>query len=136
QMQGPRPYDEGRRLVVQAMIAAVGIGEGELPLDRVVQVLLALDYVLPGRCVGGLEVGHVDGCARVESVDHHLAVGRPGDLDIAHSKVMRYVGDAPVQLPHVTCVVQEVERSAASQLLPAFSAGKKQLLPDRLDLAM
>src|SRR5438094_10170695 len=49
---------------------------------------------------------------------------------------MRYVGDAPVQLPHVTCVVQEVERSAASQLLAAFGASKKQLLPDRLDRAM
>ena len=51
--------------------------------DRVAQVDLALDQVLPGRRVGVLEVGHEDLGAGVERVDDHLAVDRAGDLDPA-----------------------------------------------------
>ena len=46
-----------------------------------VDVPLALDDVLPRRRVGVLVVGHEDAGARVERVDHHLAVDRAGDLD-------------------------------------------------------
>ena len=50
------------------------------PVDRVAQVELALDHVLPERGVGVLEVGQPHLGAGVQRVDRHLAVGRPGDL--------------------------------------------------------
>ena len=63
--------------------------ERQAELDGVDQVRLADDTVLPGRRVGVLEVGHEDPGARVERVDHHLPVGRPGDLDSAVREVGR-----------------------------------------------
>ena len=73
--------------------------ERDRPLDRVRQVLLAVDDVRPRGRVRVLEVGHVDPRARVERVDHHLPVaGRPGDLDAAVLEVRRNRLDTPVAL--------------------------------------
>ena len=65
---------------------------------RVDQVRLALDHVRPGRRVRVLEVGHEDLRARVERVDHHLPLGRAGDLDAPVLEVGRRLGDLPVAL--------------------------------------
>ena len=63
------------------MLAAGRIGEVEPPAPAVAQVDLALDQFVPGRRGGVLEVGHEHLGARIERVDDHLGVGRPGDLD-------------------------------------------------------
>ena len=57
-----------------------------------------VDEVVPGRRGRVLEVRHEDVRARVERVDDHLAVDRPGDLDAAIEEVGRAPG-AQVQSP-------------------------------------
>ena len=52
--------------------------------------------VRPGRGEGILEIGHEARCARVERVDHHLAIGRPGDLDVPLRERGRRRRDGPV----------------------------------------
>jgi hypothetical protein len=75
-----RTHDERRRLLDQG-VALLACVERDRPGDRVQQVALAFDDVLPGRGVRVLEIGHEDARARVESVDHHLPVDRACDLD-------------------------------------------------------
>ena len=60
---------------------ALVAGEVDRAVQRVLQVELAGDHVVPQRGVGVLEVGQPHLGARVERVDRHLLVGRPGDLD-------------------------------------------------------
>ena len=67
-------------LVVQ-LVDLLALLEPDRPVDRLGEVPLPVDHVLPGRRVRVLEVGHEDLRARVERVDHHLPVGRAGDLD-------------------------------------------------------
>ena len=68
-------------LLVETIVLAFGAGEGEVAPHRVDQVRLAVDDVLPGGRERVLEVGHEGAGARVEGVDHHLALDRAGDLD-------------------------------------------------------
>ena len=89
------------RLVVQAVGLALGRVEGERAADRVGERRLAADDVGPGRRQRVLEVGHEDAGARVEGVDHHLGLGRPGDLDPPVVEVGRRRGDGPVGLADV-----------------------------------
>src|SRR5271169_3345383 len=65
------------------MPAGFGIVEGNGSAHRVVQIRLALDQVVPGRCVRVLEIGHVNAGPAIQCVDHHLAVDRAGDLGAA-----------------------------------------------------
>ena len=77
----PRHDHRDRVGVAQRVVLALGRGEGDRAADRVVQVDLAADHVDPVRGVRVLQVGEPDLGARVERVDRHLALGRPGDLD-------------------------------------------------------
>ena len=70
--------------------------ERDRPLERIGEVPLALDAVLPGRRVRVLEVGHEDLRARVERVDHHLPVDRAGDLDAPVGDLVGERRDPPV----------------------------------------
>src|SRR4029078_3780253 len=68
---------------IQGVAPAVRDDERDRALDRVAEVDLALDHVLPGRRIRVLEVGHEYVGAAIERVDHHLAVGGAGDLHAA-----------------------------------------------------
>jgi hypothetical protein len=82
-------------------------------LDRVREVELAAEDVLPGRGVCVLEVGHVDPGARVERVDDHLPVAcRPGDLDSPVLQVGRRGRNFPVALADRARLLQEVRKLA------------------------
>ena len=90
--------DEQRRdLVVQPVLLLAGV-ERDRPLDGIDQVRLALDAVRPRGRVRVLEVGHEDLRARVERVDHHLAVDGPRDLDATILEVGRRRGYTPVRV--------------------------------------
>src|SRR5258708_6189880 len=90
-----RPHDHRRERFVQRVALALGAREVDLPADRVDEVGLAGHHVLPGRGVRILEVGHVRRRAGVERIDDHLAIGRAGDLDLAHFEVGGDPPDAP-----------------------------------------
>ena len=79
---------------------------------------------------GILEIGHEDAGAGIERVDHHLAVGRPGDLDAA---VLEIGGDrrhGPFAFADGARLGQEIgQRALVEELLalgPALSAARRR----------
>ena len=83
---------------LQRVGLAAGAGEVDRAVERVAQVELAADHVVPERGVGVLEVGQPDLGARVERVDRHLPVGRAGDLDPAVHQAGRGRRDPPARV--------------------------------------
>src|SRR5919204_5577204 len=75
-----RPHDEHRGALVQEIVLAALL-EADRAATGIAQVQLAIDHVVPGRTVRVLEVRHEGGGAGIQRIDHHLAVGGPGDLD-------------------------------------------------------
>ena len=99
-----------------------------VPVDRVDQVGMAGDLVSPGRRVGVLEVGHEASGARVQRVDHQLAVGRADDLDPAVGVVGTRRGGLPGGvLPYLPGLGEEVEPAAGGDGGVAPRAGGEQL---------
>jgi hypothetical protein len=136
QVPAARPHEEGRDLVVQR-VPLVALLERDRPLDRVGEVLLAADDVLPGRRVRVLEVGHVHARARVERVDHHLPVARgPGDLDPAVLQVGRDGRDPPLALANPARGLEEVGQLARLDPLLPSRAGAQELLAPAVELAV
>ena len=136
QVPAARADEEHGDLVVQR-VALLALLERDRPLDRVREVLLAADDVLPRRRVRVLEVGHVDPRARVERVDDHLAVaGRAGDLDAAVLEIGRDGRDAPVALANRARRLEEVGELARRDPLLALGSREQQLLAPPGELAL
>ena len=95
----------------------------ERPADRVGQRGLAADDVRPGRRQGVLEIGHEHARPGVERVDHHLRLGRPGDLDPPVVEVGRRRGDRPGRLADLAGRDREVGPDAGIELDLALLAG-------------
>jgi hypothetical protein len=91
-----RPHDEGRQPIVEPVRLALGAVERELPTDGRPKGRLATDDVRPRRRQRVLEIGHEDAGARVEGVDHHLRLGRAGDLDPPIVEIGRCRRDGPL----------------------------------------
>ena len=130
-----RTHEQRRRLVVQRVLLLARI-QGDRPLERVREIHLAFDAVLPGRRVGVLEVGHEHLGARVERVDHHLPVDRARDLDPAVLDLRRHGLDAPVALADVPRLGQEVRQLTVAQPLRAGLPRREQLPAPRAELAL
>ena len=120
--------DEQRgRVFAQLVAPAVGVAVGDRAVDRVAEVPVSVDHVVPRRRVGVLEVGHEPVRTRVQRVDDHLAVGRAGDLDPALLERRRGGRDRPIGLADLERVGQEVEHLPRPQPGPAARAGLEQL---------
>src|SRR5258708_17826522 len=104
------PYQQGGRTIDELVVPAVGGVVGDGRVDGVDQVEVALHLVAPGGAVRVLEVGHETAGPRVERVDDHLPVGRPGDLDPAVRVVVAGWRDLPVGVADVCGVGQEAGR--------------------------
>ena len=119
--------------VAVSSFSAYVLPSGCLERDRaahgVGQVALAVDDVLPGRRERVLEVGHEDLRARVERVDHHLAVDGPGDLDPAVEEVGRSRRHAPVRTRGRHAFRQEVGEHAGVELGLTLAATLQELEP-------
>ena len=96
QLPPARPNDQRRDAFAQPVLAAVGRGQLDRPADRVGEVHLTVDHVRPRRRGGVLEIGHEAARARVQCVDHHLAIGGTRDLDAAIEEVGRRGSHAPI----------------------------------------
>ena len=94
------PHQQRGYRLVEAVDAPIWIGEGNCAPDRIGAVDLPLDDILPRGRERVLKVGHEDLCARVERVDHHLALGRAGDLDTAVVEIGRGGGNLPGGVAH------------------------------------
>ncbi len=136
EMPAARADQQHGDLVVQR-VALVALLERDRPLDRVREVLLAADDVLPRRRVRVLQVGHVDTRTGVERVDDHLAVARrPGDLDAAVLEIGGDRRDPPVALANVTGRLEEVGQLAGGDPLLPLGARVQQLLSAPAELAL
>ena len=91
QMQTAHPADKHGRIGVQGISLPFRAGVGDGAVDRIAQVDLTLDHLVPGRCQRILEVRHEHLDVGVEGVDHHLALDRAGDL---HAAILQVGGNA------------------------------------------
>ena len=130
-----RAHEQRRDLLVEAVRFAFRSREFDGAADRVAQVDLAFDHVVPGRGIRVLEVRHEDIRARVERIDHHLAVGRAGDFDAAVLQVLGRGGDFPAAFAYGLRLGQEVRQLAGVELSLALRAAAEQLAPPGLELA-
>ncbi len=121
----------------QRVVLALGGAEVDRPVQRVHQVELAGDHVVPQRGIRVLEVGQPDLRPGVEGVDGHLHLGRAGDLHPAVGQPGRRRRDPPVRvLADVRGLRQEVQHGAAGQLGLAAAARGEQLGPARAELGV
>ena len=135
EMPAARAHLQGRDLLVEP-VALARLLEGEPAPDRLDEVDLPLDQVVPDRRVAVLEVGHVAVRARVERVDDHLGVDRPGDLDAAALERLGQRGDAPVAFADGLRLGQEVGPLAGVEPLGTRRTRGQQLAPARLEGAV
>ena len=107
------------------------------PGDRVAQVELALDHVLPERGVRVLEVGQPDLGAGVQRVDRHLAVGGSGDLHAPVDQAGRGLGDPPDSSSR-TSLVSARKSSVPPAASSAYrcSRGRQQLATAAVERAV
>src|SRR5919204_2236004 len=135
EMPAAWPDDEHRGLIVQLVMLG-SLLETDRAAHRIAQVELPVDHVVPRRAVCVLEIRHEGGGARVERVDHHLAIGRAGDLDAAVEQIFWLCRDAPLALTDGGSLPQEVGALARIEFFLPRCAPREQFLPPRLELAM
>ena len=136
EMPAAGPDEEGRGFGIQRVLAPVRVLEGDRAAHRVVEVLLAVDDVAPGRRRGVLQIGHEDLGSGVEGVDDHLAIAGAGDLDPAIEEVAGRRGDLPVGVPNGSRLRQEIELGASVDRGLALLAGAQQFLAARVEAAV
>src|SRR5438309_2370724 len=123
---------------VQDLLHLEGRGTRELqgPPHRVEQVQLALDDVPPRGRVRVLEIGHEHLGARVQGIDHHLPIGRPGDLDLSIVQVRGKRSNLPRPLTDRGRLRKEVEHVAAIDPNLALCAAMQEILTRPIEVAM
>ncbi len=122
-----RAHQQRGDLRIEAVLLAVGIRERNLAGHGIAQVDLPLHDVVPGRRERVLAVRHENFRARVQRVDHHLAIGRAGDLDAPVLQVGGNARDAPLRLAHFGGLGQEIGEHAIVQALLQGRARRQQL---------
>jgi hypothetical protein len=128
-------HQQRRRLVAQP-VGPLALGVLDGPVDRVDEVGLPADHVRPGGRQRVLEVGHESARAGVEGVDHHLPVGRAGDLDAPVLQCGRRRRHAPVGLAQLAGLGEEVRQLAGVPAGHPVGASGHQLAPARVELAV
>ena len=127
QVPAARAHQQDGGRVVERVLLALGARELDRASDRVVQVDLPLDDVRPAGTERILAVSHEDLRARIERVDHHLPVGRAGDLDPSVEQVAGYRRNRPVRLADGSRLRQEVRQCSGIDLGLAPLAACQQL---------
>ena len=129
QVQPARPDEEDRGLLAEAvLLAGVRSLVRDRAPDRVHEVLVAEDHVVPGGRVRVLEVGHEDAGAGVERVDDHLPLDGAGDLDAPVLEVGGQGRHRPARLAHGARLGQEVRALARIETELAIAAALQELV--------
>ena len=130
-----RAHDERRHLVVEVIRLAVLLQRDGAP-DRIDQIDLPFDLVRPFWRVRIFEVGHVAVRTRVQRVDHHLAIGRTGDLNATALKSRRDRRNLPVAFADRFGFRQKVRTFTGVEALGALDPRGEQGTTPRLKLPM
>src|SRR5260221_1776224 len=101
--------------------------------NRVPQIVLAFNIVIPGRRIRVLEVSHENVGSRVQRVDDHLAIDRPGNFHAAIAQVFGYRRNVPIALPDSSRLRQKVRKLAVIDVLLHGSPPRQQFLPPGLE---
>ena len=129
QVPAARPHQQHGNLVVEPIrLGRRRIVEGDRASDGVAQVDLAVDQVGPGRRRGILEIRHEARSAGIERVDHHLAVGRTGDLDAAVEQIVGNRRDLPILFANMPRMRQEIRKLPRIESRLARGAAGEQAL--------
>jgi hypothetical protein len=108
-----RANKQHRGFLVQFIFFSFRAPKSDRTPDRVAQIDLAFDHVLPSRRIGVLEIGHEHFRAGVQRVDHHFTVGRARDLNPAVAQIVWDRRAAPVMLANFLGRGQEVREFAS-----------------------
>ena len=130
-----RARNQHRGPVLQAVSLAALLEADGAP-HCVAQVDLPIHHVVPGRAVCILEVRHEGGGARIQRIDHHLAVGGAGELDAAVEQVLRLRRYTPLLLSYFPGVWKKIRQRAAVEFFLPRSAAREQVLAPRLEMPM
>ena len=135
QVPAARTRDENRRFLIQAVLLAVLFKRDRTP-ERIAEVALSVDHVVPGGAVRVLEIGHECRRSAVQGVDDHLAIRRSGYFHPAVEQVCVLRRDCPFGIANRFRVRQEVRQPAAIVILLARRPAPQQLLSARLELTV
>ena len=126
QVPAARADEQDGGLRVQPVGLALGRRVVDAAANRVAQVDVPLQVVVPLRRVRVLEVRHEDVGAGIERVDHHLPVDRPRDLDPPVDDVGGDRRAGPVAVADGAGFGKEVRQRAGVELgLASRTAGKQ-----------
>ena len=130
QMPAPRAhYQHGGVALQRVGLAGGGVGEVDRSRPAVLQIGLPLDQVGERRRGRVLEIGHEDLRARVQRVDHHLAVARARDLDSTVEKISGNRGDRPVAVTNILRFGQKIGQKPRVELLLPLRSPRQHLQP-------
>src|SRR5260221_4748799 len=101
--------------------------------DRVPQIVLAFNSDITGRRNRVLEVSYENVGSRVQRVDDHLAIDRPGNFHAAIAQVFGYRRNVPIALPDSSRLRQKVRKLAVIDVLLHGSPPRQQFLPPGLE---
>src|SRR6267378_5038576 len=127
---------ERRDLPVQAVDFSFGTLELQGPPHRIEEIQLPLDEVAPGRRVCVFEVRHEHPGARVQGIDHHLPIGRPGDFDSAIEQVLGERPNPPRPITDVGSLGEEVEGAPLIDSSLALRATMQEVLTRPIEGSM
>ena len=130
-VEAARP-DHQRRQRRRERVALAGLRlVGNRPADGVHQVGLAADEIRPRRRCGVLEVGHEHVRARVQRVDDHLAIDRPGDFDAPVLQIGGNRADRPLAAAHGGGLGKKIGAGAGVEARLRRAAALEQLVDAR-----
>ena len=129
QMEAARPGDQHRRVGSQLIaLAVIRVGVTDGAQIGIAQINLPLHHVLPGGRGGVLKAAHVDLHRRVEGIDDHLALHRPGDLHPAVEQIMGDASNAPLRLADIGGLRIKIRQFARIKArLPRQPLGQQRL---------
>ena len=129
--------DATTEAMAQGVFLAFGGAEVNRPVQGILEVELAGDHVVPERGIGVLEIRQPHVSPRVEGIDRHFLVGRPGDLHPAVDEAWCERRDPPTRVVADRLRLgQKVEHRPGGELGLAPAARGQQLRPARAEFGV
>ena len=131
QVPPARTNEQRGNLFIELVALPFRADVGDGAIDGVAKIEVPVQIVRPRRRIRVLEIGHEHVRARIERVDNHLPVDRPGDFHATVHQIRGNGGDGPFRLANVLGFGQEVGQfprvdprlplDAAPQAIAAFA---------------
>ena len=135
EMPAARTHDERRNFFVQVIRLAV-LFERNRAANRIDQIDLPFDLIRPFWRICILKIGHVAIGTRVQSIDHHLAIGGPCDLNATALQRRWDRCDLPVTGPNRCGFSQKIQMLTGVKALSPLDPGREQFATSWFELPM